>query len=61
MDTNTQYKIVEGYKQAFEDQVNLLAKEGWIFCSGGLIIQETGKGFWYVQIMSRHVNRKSLA
>ena len=54
MDTNTEYRIVEGDKKTFEEGCNRLAKEGWIWCGGNLAMQQTENGFWYAQVMSRY-------
>ena len=58
MDTNTEYKVVEGDKKTFESESNRLAKEGWIWCGGGLVMQPIEKGFWYAQLMSRYTPYK---
>jgi hypothetical protein len=58
MDTNTEYKVVEGDKKTFEAESNRLAKEGWIWCGGSLVMQPVEKGFWYAQLMSKYIPPK---
>lgn len=54
MDTNTEYKIVEGSKEHFEKESNRLAKEGWIWCGGSVSMIQTEKGIHYAQLMSKY-------
>mgnify|MGYP003651949224 CR=1 FL=1 len=57
MDTNTEYKIVEGSKETFETKINKLAKEGFM-TFGSLSIVKDNDNFWYAQLMSRYITPK---
>lgn len=56
MDTNTEYKIVEGSKEEFEKESNKLAKDGWFWCGGSVSMIQTEKGIHYAWVMSKYTN-----
>lgn len=57
MDTNTEYKIVEGSKETFENRINKLAKDGFISLGSLSVIKEKDN-FWYAQLMSKCIPPK---
>lgn len=48
----TEYKIVEGDKESFENELNELSKEGWTWCTGSLVMR-TEEGLVYTILLSR--------
>ena len=52
MDYKTDYIIIEGDKKTFEDRMNSLAIQGYMWC-GNMNTNATEKGFWYSQLVSK--------
>lgn len=52
MDTNIEYKIVQGNWSSFQNEINDLSKEGWI-PQGSLSTIQNGSVYMYVILMSK--------
>lgn len=57
MDYTTDYIIVEGNKKTFENRLNSLSIQGYIWC-GSMNTNITEKGVFYSQLMSKTETKK---
>lgn len=52
--TNTEYKIAEGTKTTFEEEINKLSKDGYIWCGSLTSSRTVGGTTYYSQLMSKY-------